>query len=484
MENNLKQKTLIGVIWSSIDIVTNQLVTLIVQIILARLLVPEEFGIIGIVLAFTAIAQIIVDSGFSNALIRENETTEEDYSTVFYYNVIASFVIYGIIFIAAKYVGIFYDDMILEPVLKVLSVSIIINSFSMVQRTLTVKNIQFKVQTLINSIATILSGVVAIILAYYKLGVWSLVAYTLARSIIQSILYIFTIRWKPMLIFRKSSFLKYFSFGWKVLASSLIDTVYANINNFVIGKLYSKVVLGYYSNSNRFSSLIQGSIYSIVGKVSYPVLGKLQSDEVTLKKGYKKIVAYTAFINFPAIIGLIAIAEPFVMFLLGEKWSESIVYLRIISIPGIIYPLQALNLSILQVKGRSDLYLKCTLVKKITGIIFISLIIIFKLDIIILLWIGVVDSIITYIINSSYASKVFDYTMKEQIKDVSLNLIVATIMGIAVFGLINIINVGYFLQIVIAVFSGAILYLLLCKLLNIVIFSEVLGLLKSILKKK
>ena len=255
------------------------------------------------------------------------------------------------------------------------------------------------------------------------------------------------------------------------MISMLIDSLSANINSLVIGKMYSKVELGYYSNVSKIFNAIQTTLYGVVGKVSYPVLGKLQSEPDILKAGYRKIIKFISFINFPIMIGLIIIAKPLILVLLGDKWANSIIYFQLLSVTGILYPLQAINLNILQVKGRTDLFLKVTIIKRIIGFTSIFFIIVLKLDMITLLGIGIIDSFISFFINSYYSGKLLNYTMKNQIKDISILFVMALLMGIIILP-IQYIVVKNNLILVISIFLGIISYIILCIVFRVETFYE------------
>lgn len=467
MKNSLKQKTISGIFWSFSDLMANQGISLIIQIILARLLTPKDFGIIGIVTVFISVAQAIVDSGFTNAMIRDLKTSQEDYSTVFFFNLIVSVVMYFGLFLSANLISDFYSEPSLVLIIRVLSSVLIINAFGLIQRTMLTKNVDFKSQTIINVISAIISGFIAVVLAQKGFGVWSLVFYTIIKQSLQAIMYSVVNRWHPSFVFSIESFMRFYTFGWKLLVSSLIDTIYININNLIIGKIFTKDVLGYYTNASKLSNVASQSLNGAISKVSYPVLSQMQDDENQLRSGYRKIILNLVFINFPLMIGLVAVARPLIILLLGEKWAQVIPYFQLLCIPGVIYPLQAINLDILQVKGRSDLFLRLTIIKKVIGVIFISVVLILKQGIMGLLWIGVLDSCITYLINSHYSAVLLKYSTWKQIKDILPTLSAAFLMGLLVYGIGQLVNLGLLLEIVIQVFTGVISYILLCKIFRV-----------------
>ncbi|WP_018394782.1 lipopolysaccharide biosynthesis protein [Bacillus sp. 37MA] len=428
----LKKDTISGLLWTFTDFFSSKGIGFVIQLLLARLLLPEHFGLIGMILIVIAISQSIVDSGMQNALIREQDSTQADYSTVFYFNLVISVVLYGVVFLIAPFVSEFYDESILTALLRVLGIVIIINAFSIVQRTILTKNINFKTQTLINIVSTIVSGATAVGFALAGFGVWSLVVLNVVGQLIQTMLLTLHNRWRPSLIFSVSSFKRLFGFGWKLLVSGLIDTTYKNIYNVIIGRAYATTTLGYYTQAVMLRDVASQSITSAVQKVTYPVLSKMQHDEKQLKHGYRIIIKNSVFITFPFMIGLAAIAKTLIPLLFGEKWTGTVPYFQILCFAGMLYPLQAINLNILQVKGRSDLFLKLEIIKKVIGIGLIAIAIVLKTGVIGLVWTLVISSVISYFINSFYSGRLLNYSTKIQILDISKTFISASIMGISV----------------------------------------------------
>ncbi|RKD23111.1 lipopolysaccharide biosynthesis protein [Ammoniphilus oxalaticus] len=428
----LKKDTIRGLFWTFADFFSSRGIGFIIQLLLARLLLPVHFGLMGMILIVIAVSQTIVDSGMQNALIREKDSTQEDYSTVFYFNLVISFLLYSVIFGIAPYVSLFYDEPILTALLRVLGIIVIINAFSIVQRTILTKNIDFKTQTIINIISTFFSGIISIGLAFYGFGVWSLVIQNVVGQLLQSILLTVHNRWLPSLIFSVASFKRLFGFGWKLLISSLIDTSYQNFYNVIIGRTYSTIPLGYYTQALMLRDVASKSITSAVQKVTYPVLSKMQENEEQLKRGYRTLIKSSVFITFPVMIGLSAISGTLIPLLFGEKWAGTVPFFQILCLAGMLYPLQSINLNILQVKGRSDLFLKLEIIKKTFGISLITITIVLKLGMFVLVWTLVISAVISYFINSYYSGKLLNYSTKQQIKDITKTMISTLIMGISV----------------------------------------------------
>jgi len=428
---SLRQKTISGLFWSFSETGFNQVALLIIGIILARLLSPKEFGLVGMITIFIAISQVFIDSGFSQSLIRKVDCKQKDYATVFYFNLIAGILFYLILFFSASAISRFFNEPILRDLVRIIGLVLIINSFAIIQRTILIKNINFKLQAKITVSSSVLSGIISIILAYKGFGVWSLVVQRILNQLfIATLLWIFN-RWLPTLEFSKQSFKEMFSFGSKLLASGLIDTTYRNIYYFIIGKVFSATELGYYTRADQFSMLPSQNINRSAQRVTYPVLSQLQNEPFKLKAGYKKIIRSIMLINFSVMLGMAAIARPMVLTLIGEKWLPSVPYLKLLCIVSMMYPLHALNLNILKVKGRSDLFLRLEIIKKALAIpvILIGIFIGIKTMIIGMIFI----SFFAYFINSYYSSKLIDYSISEQIKDVLPDFGISISMAMIVF---------------------------------------------------
>lgn len=482
-EMSLKDKTISGLFWSFSEIIANQGIRFFIQIVLARLLLPEDFGIIAMITVFVAISQSILDSGFKNALIREPNSSQTDYSTVFYFNLTMSFILYILLFLFAPHIGRFYDNLQLILVLRVLSVVIIINAFGLIQRVILIKNIDFKKQTKINIFSSLVSGITAIILALTGYGVWSLVYQILLMQFLQSLILSISNKWIPSLVFSIDSFKRFFNFGWKLLASDLLNTIYKNVYYLIIGKFFNLSTLGYYTNAQKFRDVTSNSITKAVEKVSYPVLSKLQDDNERLKKGYKKIIKNTVFITFPVMIGLSALAEPLFILIFGSKWIQSIPYFQLLCYAGMLFPLHSINLNILKVKGRSDLFLGLEIVKKIIAAISIAIVIIMKLDVIGLIWIALINSVLAFIINSYYSSKLISYSTKDQILDIIPITLISFFMGAMIYIFDHFFNLEPMIKLFFEIPLGLFVYLSLCKIFKIQELQIMLDLAKKIFGK-
>ncbi len=465
--SDLKTKAIKGMFWSFSEIVSLQGINFVVQIFLARLLMPEDFGLIGMITIFIAVSQSLIDSGFTSALIREKNVTNTDYSTVFYFNLVVSVVIYFILFFSSPLISNFYNEPRLVSIIRILSVVIVINAFGLIQRTILVREIDFKTQTKITFISSVLSGIVAVILAFLGFGVWCLVIRQILMQLTQSLMLIIHNKWIPSLEFNVISFKRFFGFGWKLLVSGLIDTLYTNIYYPVIGKFFSATDLGFFTNAKKMADIPAMATSQAVQKVSYPVLSQIQDNEKSLKNSFRKAIRNTIFITFPLMMGFAVIGEPLIKLLVGEKWVPSIPYFQILCFTGMLYPLHALNLNILQVKGRSDLFLKLEIIKKIIGVISIIVALFFGLGIIGLLWAEFFTSIISFFINSFYSKKMIDYSTRDQIKDISPIFFASIIMAGITYSVTFFLDLGNVFLLLIQIPVGILLYITLSYIFQI-----------------
>ena len=474
----LKQKTISGLIWSFTDSIAGQGITFIVGLILARLLSPKEFGLIGMLTIFIAVSQSFIDSGFSQALIRKQDCTQADYSTVFYFNIVVGVFCYILLFACANSIGNFFHEPILKQLIRVLGLALIINSFTIIQSTLLTKRIDFKLQAKISVIASFVSGIISIYMAYTGWGVWSLVALTLLKYAINSLLLWLWNKWKPILVFSQKSFKELFSFGSKLLISGLIDTIYRNVYYVVIGKYFAAVELGYYTRAEQFKSLPSANLQSIIGRVSYPVLSTIQDDIPRLRETYKKIIRSTMLITFVLMLGMAAVARPMILTLIGVKWEPCIIYLQMLCFVGMLYPLQALNLNMLNIRGKSDLFLRLEIIKKALAVPVIIVGVMWGIKAMILGMIFL--SLIAYYLNSYWSGRLIGYSFLEQIKDIFPSFLVAVIMSAIVFAEGLLVPLTPLPLLIIQLITGAVLIFGLCEVFH---FKDYLYI-KSIVNEK
>lgn len=440
---SLKDKAVNGFKWSLIDNVANSGITFLVGLVLARLLSPVEFGILAIVIIFINLSNTIVDGGFTTALIRKNDATDDDYNTVFYSNIVLSLLLMLILIASSSWIANFFEQPILADVLPVMSVIVMINAVAIIQRTLLIKAIDFKTQAYISLIASLLSGIVGIWLAFAGYGVWSLVWQQLSRQTLLTILLWSVAKWQPSLRFSLSSFRDLFGFGSKLLIANIISSLYRNAFLVVIGKVYSASDLGQYNRADQFNNIFTLNLTQIIQKVNLPLLSKIQDDAERLQFSFRKAIIYSSLVSFFGVFALAAMAKPIVAILVGEQWLPSVYYLQIMCCYGAIYPIQNINVDMLSVMKRSDLYLRLEIIKKI---LFIGVILVgcfYALHY--MLWAAVVYYYIEFFINSYYSHQLVGYGTRSQIRDLLPSFIICFIVALFVWS-ISLFNIEYWIM--------------------------------------
>lgn len=479
--SGIKKKTINGLSWSLIDNMAGKAVTFVIGIILARLLSPKEFGLIGMITVFIAVSHSFIDSGFSQALIRKNKCSDEDYSTVFYFNLIVGVIFFFVLFFSAPFISLFFKEPQLLNLIKVLGIVVIIDGLTIIQVTILTKRIDFKLQAKISFASNILSGIIGVTMAYNGFGAWSLIAQVIAKSSFNSLFLWIWNNWRPLLVFNKNSFKELYAFGYKLLISGLISTIYKNIYYLVIGKFFSAESLGFYTRADQFKDLPSTNITSVIQRVSYPVLAQMQDDPVKLKMGYKKLITSTMLISFVLMFGMAAVAEPLIITLIGEKWRVSVLYLQMICFVGMMYPLHALNLNMLNVKGRSDLFLKLEIIKKTLSVPVIVLGVVYGMKIMLLGMI--VNTQVAFVLNSYWSGKLINYPMKEQVKDILPSFFIAIFSATIVFLIGWVLPLGYHFKLIIQFIMGAILVIASCELSQLEAYLSMKEIIISQLKK-
>lgn len=476
MSENLKKDTTKGVFWSLIERFGTQGVQFLVMLVMARLLSPNDYGVVGLLVVFVSIAQAFVDGGFSQALIRKKDRTEIDNSTVFYFNIVVSVVIYLIFYLFAPYVSVFYNMPTLTPFMRVICLSIIINAFGVVQRALFNANIDFKAQAKASLIAIVISGAIGISLALRGFGPWALVWQQLSNLIVNTLFLWIYSEWRPLLAYSWKSFNELFSFGSKLLATSLLNAIYNNIQTIVIGKLYSAKSLGLYSRAAHFADLPSQQFTSVFMRVTFPVLCKVQDDLERLTSVYRRMLRVSAYIVFPLLIGMAAVAHPMIRVFIGEQWIECAYMLQIICFAEMWYPIHAINLDILQVSGRSDLFLKIEIYKKIVSLALLAISAPF--GIIAMCYSNLLSSLICLYINTYYSSKILGISLLSQLKDlfptISLAMVMFVIVQVVIFFISNV-----FAQLIVGIIVGVVVYVSLSYILRFQEFNELVSLRKK-----
>ncbi len=428
---SLKKQATIGLVWTFAQQFGNQLIGFVVSVILARLLLPEEFGLIGMIAVFVAIGNTLLHSGLTKSLIRGEDLDNEDYSTVFYFNLVISVFVYVIIFFLSPLIAEFFEQSILIELLRIYSISFIISAFSAVQLARLTKFMDFKTQTIIAIPSAIVGGVIGISMALLGFGVWSLVWSSIISAAVNSAqLWIYS-KWIPDLSFNYNKFKSHFHYGYKLTLSELLDRIFNNIFLIVIGKYFSPAQVGFYTRAETMKQLPVSTISNALNRVTFPLFVSIQNDELRLKRVYKKLMQIVVFVITPVLIFLGVLAEPTFRFLFTDKWLPAVPYFQILCVTGILFPLHSYNLTILNVKGRSDLFLKLEVFKKI--LIVITLLITIPLGIIAMLIGQVIISILAFFINAHYTGKYINYSAIQQLRDVLPILSLATVVGTIVF---------------------------------------------------
>ena len=480
MASSLRETTIRGVGWSFADTLSNQGVTFLVGVVLARLLSPEEYGLIGIITIFITVFNTIVDSGFSNALIRKNDADDIDYSTVFYSNLVVSFILSVTLVCLAPNIGSFFDRPQLITLTRVMSSIIVINAFAIIQRTILVKRIDFKTQTKCSLISSLMGGAAGIGMAVSGYGVWSLVGQQVSMQFIRSILLWSYTKWYPKMQYSWERFWGLFGFGWKLLVSSIIETLWNQLYQVVIGKCYSPATLGQFTRAQQFSTICSSNLTAVVQRVSYPVLSKIQDDKSRLKAAYRRVIKTTMLFSFILMLGMAASAKSMIQVIIGEQWLPAVPYLQIICFYMMLYPLHAINLNMLQVQGRSDLFLKLEIAKKIVAVF--PLILGVYVGVYWMLAGCVVADLFAYYLNAYYSGPFLNYSVKEQIKDILPSLGIALLIAFPVF-ILSFLSISPYLLFPIQLIVGLFLAIFICEIVKLEEYREIKSIAFDYLKK-
>lgn len=466
-------------IWRFAERCGAQLVTFIVSIVLARILLPEDYGKIALITVFTTILQVFVDSGLGTALIQKKDADELDFSSVFYFNLVVCIVLYICMFIAAPKIAYFYNDHSLTPIIRVISITILISGVKGIQQSYVSKNLLFKRFFYATIGGTLFSATVGITLAYLGYGVWAIVAQQLTNTAIDTLILWITVKWRPIKKFSWIRLRELLSFGWKMLASSLLDTVYNNMRSLIIGKMYSSSDLALYNQGNQFPNVIVNNINSSIDSVLLPTLAREQDDRIRLKNMTRRAIKISTYIMAPIMMGLAFCAEPIVNIVLTEKWIGCVPFLQIFCIAYMFQPIHTANLNAIKAMGRSDLFLRLEILKKMVGIILLFL----------TMWFGVmamaysllVTTVASMFINSLPNKDLLDYSFREQMLDILPAVVLAIAMGITV-SFVKLLNFGNILTLLIQVPLGVFIYIIGSRLFKLDSFDYLLDIVKSFKK--
>lgn len=427
---SLQKKTINGIFWSIFEAIAGNGLTFIVMLVLARILGPSDFGLVALTTVFISISQTFIDSGMTSALIRKNKCSQRDYSTVFYYNLIVSFIFFILIFSTSNYISIYFNQDQLKYIFKILPLIIIINAFGIVHKTILTIQLDFKSHYKSNFFATTISGCIAIYLALNNFGVWSLVIFEISKSLFSVSFFWYLSKWIPSFIFSKNSFNELFNYGYKLLLSGLLNTGFNNLFIIIIAKAYSSLQLGLYKKADEFQALPSKQLNTLISKVSFPVLSKIKEKNSKLYSGYKKLISHVMLISIFTMMFLSSISEPLVLIILGEEWILSAQYLELLCFVGLMYPLHSLNLNLLKVKGSSNIFLKLEIFKKILllPVFYVA----WSYGIFPMIYSLLIFNIVGFFVNSYWTNKLIKLSSFEQIKSFYIPLLISIFIYILI----------------------------------------------------
>ena len=455
-EENLKKKTRSGLYWTFFNQLSNYGMAFVIGIFMARMLSPEDYGITALPGVFYAIARILMDSGFVKAMIRKPELTEKDLSTAFYYNIIVGVICYILLFCASPFIADFYNTPILKSLIRVTAITFLWSPLRTPQFILLNRRIDFKTPTKIGIVCQLLAGIIGISMAFYGYGLWSLIVSDLISNIIGTFMIWYAVRWIPKTGWSKESFKYLWGYGNKLLASSLLDTIYNNITPIFIGKYYSPSDLGVYNRANTYASLPSSNITLTISSVTFPVLSKLQNDDEALARNYRKMLKVCCFVIFPLMMLIAGLAHPIVITMVTAKWEACVVLLQILCFALMWYPVHAINLNLLQVKGRSDLFLRLEIVKKVVGVTILCITL--PMGLLFFCYGQIVSSIISLIINTYYTGKLINCGFIRQMKDLAPTLMLSIVLFVINLTIVNFIP-NMIIQLVLGISLSAIIYI-------------------------
>lgn len=477
----LRSRTVTGMAWNAIDKFAVTGISFIIGIILARILMPSDYGLIGMLGIFLAISDLLVSSGFSYALIQKKDRNEIDYSTIFYFNLVVGILFYIILFFTAPLIANFFNAPQLTVLTRVLSFTIILNALSLIQQTRLTIDLNFKTQALVSLFSVIISGSLGFFTAYYGFGVWALVIQSITNAFVRSSLLFYLNRWFPLFIFSWTSFRQLFKFSSSLLMAGLVATVFNNIYSLLIGKLFDAKDLGYYTRARQFPEFFSTSLTSVLQGVTFPILASLQDNKEQMVSVYGRLMRIIVFFVIPILTLLAILSEPFVRFFLTEKWMPIVPLMQWLCFARMITPISALNMNILNAVGRSDLYFKVDISK--LPITVIALVITIPLGLKAVVIGHFIISFLSYFINAYYPGKMFGFGAFRQIREMKQVVYATLVMSLSVIGLMMLVPTD-FLKLIIGAPIGLAIYFLTAYLLKINEIDEVTRVARSIFKRK
>ncbi len=474
---SLKNQAISGMMWTYSQQFGVQFIQFGVSIVLARLISPAEFGLIGMIAIFIGLGNILYDGGLTTSLIRTPKISNIDYSTVFFFNLFGSILIYLILFSAAPYISSFFNQPSIKNILRIYSLTFIISSLSAVQNAKLTKELKFKLLAIASVPGIIFGSIVGISMAYKGYGVWALVYSYLIQALSTTIFLWLVSKWRPSFVFSKDKFKEHFYFGSKMTISGVLDVIFVNLYQLVIGKFYAPAQVGFYTRANSLMMLPVGNISTALNKVVFPLFSKLQDDIKKLRDIYRRVMLAVIFIISPIVALMAVLIKPLVLLLFGSVWLPVVPIFQIIAINGILYPLHLYNLLILQIRGKSGLFLKLEIAKKLLSIMIIALTI--SSGLYTLLWGLVIFSVLALIINTYYAGRELDYSGFQQMRDILPIFAITAIMCVVVY-LVNLVltNLGDLSKVIGGSLAGVIVYLAISKIFKFQSMGELINLIK------
>lgn len=466
-QTETKNKVLNGLFWKIMENGGAQGVQFLVSIFLARMLNPAEYGVVAIITIFITIANVIVQNGFGTALIQKKQADEVDFSSVFYLNLLVAAGIYGILFFVAPYIAHFYQNPQMTAIVRVLSIILLPGAVTSVQTAFVSRKMEFRGLFLATLGASVLSGIVSIVMAYRGLGVWALAGQQISYYFGLMMILFITVSWKPQLLFSLGRLKLMFSFGWKLLCASLLDTVFNNIQGLVMGKIYNEETLGYYNRGEQFPKLIVTNLGAAIQSVMLPALSANQSDPERIKSMLRRSIMTSSYLILPMMAGMIAVADKLVLALLGPRWSGSVIFLQIMCIAYSFWPIHIVNLQALNAIGRSDIFLRLEIIKKSIGIVVLLIGIQYNAVVMVALK-AAADFLCTFI-NAWPNKRLLNYSIFEQWKDILPSVLLSVVMGAVVYG-IGFLVPGVWGCLLLQIVSGVILYGVLSRMIKPEVF--------------
>jgi O-antigen/teichoic acid export membrane protein len=469
---NLRTKSIKATFWSGADVFMRQGLQFFITILLARLLAPEDFGVIALLQSIIIVAGLFVDSGFSSALIQRKTITHIDESTVFFFNLVIAALMSASLYLLAPWIAIYFEIPVLESLIHVMALNVFVGAFGSIHNTLLTKRLDFKTLLKIGAFATSISGSMAIVMAWQGFGVWSLAWQTLLSSVL-NVIFLWKLHpWRPRLVFSLVSLRSLFRFGSYMMLSGILDTIHTQIYAVLISKLFSARDLGYYARADSTHQLPVGVLARILNRVAFPIFSEAAEDRTLLLKVVRKVLVVTMLFNIPLMLVLAVLSEQFVITLFGDKWLSSVPYLEILCLAGVIWPLHVVNLNALMAQGRSDLFFRLELIKKFIGIPLVMLASLHS--VLAIAWVMVLQGLISFIINAHYSKVLLGYGAKNQLQDILPYLVIGLLVAVSVWSGSLLMDLSPEAELVILSAGGGALYIAICYTFRLIAFKEII----------